>query len=369
MRIHELVNEAISISHLEEPIKLAINDGVKAAVGSLYELKNQYAKQEDKFDEGYTTELLNILSYSLMNHDSPCYMGQYIAKSVKKLLDSELGKIINKIEFIDLLVNVNGQADGNDIDMNEKALKPIVKKVVENLLRVVNDNYGEGEMTGGLWFIVNSFKRGERDYERYVIDGFERDATNMASTIVHEVVHVIQHDTQDKKGFPNHEYRSYLDKKKGEFVDLHNKRYASSSEMSPDEESRYFKLYMASPQEMASFSHELAISMINDYNLPDARSSQELDHMTKAIDAEGIIDYVNTKVGRYFRKPENKREYAVFKRYVKLVYQELQAYITKRKKQLFRSLDEGSKYLGPTTKVKINKKGIQTPLNKKAFGV
>lgn len=34
-----------------------------------------------------------------------------------------------------------------------------------------------------------------------------------------------------------------------------------------------------------------------------------------------------------------------------------------------KNVNEASKYLGPTTKVRINKKGVQTPLNKKGFGV
>lgn len=38
-------------------------------------------------------------------------------------------------------------------------------------------------------------------------------------------------------------------------------------------------------------------------------------------------------------------------------------------KPKYKKVDEASKYLGPTTKVKINKKGMQVPLNKKGFGV
>jgi hypothetical protein len=38
-------------------------------------------------------------------------------------------------------------------------------------------------------------------------------------------------------------------------------------------------------------------------------------------------------------------------------------------KPKYKKVDEASKYLGPTTKVKIDKRGMQTPLNKRGFGV
>lgn len=340
----EPISEAISISHLEEPIKKTINSAIIESIGSLYDLKNSYLDLEDMFNDGNTSKLTNILSNKLQGKFIKHGIGDSISRHVKKLLDSELPDTEVNLQFAKLPSSVGGQAGGNDIDINDAFTKQLTDKTMDNLLGIVNDNYGEGELVGGLWFIVNSLKRGERDYKEYILDGTEKITAKIASTIVHEVVHVIQHDRQDKKGRSEHEYRSYLDpifrnkgkksKQSQKFIDLHNKSDFSVSSLSADERKKYLKMYIASPQEMASFSHELAIEMINDYNLPEAKTLDDFENTVKDIDAEGIIDYVNSKFLLYTTPPKNKREYTVFKRYVKLVYKELQEYIIKRKKYL-----------------------------------
>lgn len=339
------IDEAISISHLEEPIKKSIRSAIIESIGSLYDLKNTYIDLEDLFDEGNTSELKTVLLNKLQGKFLKHGMGDAISRSVKKLLDSKLPDTTVNLQFKDLPANVDGQAGGNDIDINETFAKQLSNRTLENLMGIVLDNYGEGELLGGLWYVINSLKRDERDYKNNILDRTEKVIDKVASTIIHEVVHVIQHDRQDKKGRTNHEYRSYLDpvhrnkgkksKNSPKFIDLHNRSDLTVSSLSAVEKQKYLKMYIASPQEIASFSHELAIQMINDYNLPEAETLEDFDYVVSAISAESIIDYVSDKFLAYTKtKPKNKREYAVFKRYVKSVYAELQEYIAKRKKYL-----------------------------------
>jgi hypothetical protein len=340
MRINELLieslNEAISISHFEPLFKQAIRTGIKHAVAGLYKLKGTYPKLEAKFNNGHTSDLLRQLLAVLTGPTPELNMGTHVSSAIIKELTKQLGNnTVRELRFTDT-GNAYGLADDDKIEIAENIIKRIAKQTLINLIQIVLDNYGEGQLTGGLWFIVNSIARNERDYIDFLFNHNETSIAKVSSTIVHEVVHVIQHNTQRNRGFTNYEYRSYLDKKKGEFVDLHRQRMLHPDQIDSDTENKYFKLYMASPQEIASFSHEIAIAMINDYDFPDASTVADLNNLVSVIDAEGIVDYVKGKVGKYFRNPQNAREYAVFKRYVKLVYQEIYRYVAYRKNQLMK---------------------------------
>lgn len=336
MRINDIIvesvlDEAISVSSLFEPVKQAIQNGINASIGSLYNMKGGFPKLEEKFNigEGSTAmrkELINAVTGPFEQWN----MQSYITNEIKDTLTKELGKnVVRRFTFADLGDTTYGDASNTNIRINKKVVNNMAIVSVDNVIDMVIDSYGEGELTGGLWYIIKEIGRGDRNYASYLHDENLLRINNIASTVVHEVVHVLQHTQQNVKGFKNHEYRSYLDKTKGEFVGLHSKRNRDI-----ETEKRYYKLYLASPQEMAAFAHEIAIKMVNDFDLRDARNLEDFNQSASAIDAQSIVDYVNEKVGSYFRMPENKREYAVYKRYVKLVYQELMRYIEQRRAKL-----------------------------------
>jgi uncharacterized protein (DUF2164 family) len=329
MRVHEFISEAISASHLYTPVVKAIRSGITGALGDLYKFKGVYEYYEEEFDTAESKALTYELKKALDLH-----LAAKIADSIKKELDASLPKSeVSKVNFADLGA-VHGLADNDAIEINSRLVSRISRKLMDNVLDIVQDSYGEGELSDGLWYILKSIGRNERDYLHGVFNGADKLIEKIASTTVHEVVHVLQHAAQGTAGrkHEDYEYRSYLDKKKGEFVDLHNRMHGSDEpSMSPEEDQRYYKLYMASPQEIASFSHELAISMIKDLGLDMVQTLQELEGIVGEVDAYDFIHYVNDKVGHYYRKPENRKEYAVYKRYVKLMYQEVMRFVQQKR--------------------------------------
>lgn len=347
MRIHELF-EAINMTHLDEPMKAAVEAGIKTAIGNLYDVKGGYTDLEDRFDSGEgTTAFLNQMVAILFSDFEKWNVVDIVTKSVVAGLTKELGKdVVKKFKFTDT-GDAYGQAGDSNIEIHENLIKGVAKQAIENLVEATISSYGEGELVGGFWYMINSIRRGEKDYVGAMFERSDKKINLIASTIVHEVVHVLQHRRQkdvnrtgteyrrDPKKPKGTAYRSYLNKKSEEFLKLHNRQGLKSAKnkLSPDEENRYFDLYYASPQEIASFSNQIAISIIRDFDIDGAGSVEELNRAASAVDAESVIDYVRNHLKDRFKAPENKREYAVFKRYVKLTYAAFQSWLTKQRER------------------------------------
>ena len=327
MRINDIIvesvlDEAISASSLYDPVKQAIETGIQNSIGSLYSMKGGFPNLEAKFNKGLGSNLLKTeLIRAVEGPNEQWNMADHIAMEIRKTLTNELGRnIVRSLTFADLGDTTQGDASNLKIRINSNVVDNIAKAAVTKVMDMVLDNYGEGELTGGLWYIIKEIGRGDKHYVSYLLDDNKRRIDSIASILVHEVVHVLQHTQQNKAGHRSHEYRSYLGKK-GEFPELNAKR-----KRTPEEDQRHYKLYMASPQEMAAFSHEIAVKMANDFGLRDPRDLEDLNHAASAINAESIIDYVNERIGDYIL-PKERKELPVYKRYVKLVYQELMRYI------------------------------------------
>ena len=82
-------------------------------------------------------------------------------------------------------------------------------------------------------------------------------------------------------------------------------------------------MYYASPQEIAAFAHQMAMSVIKAYDLNNVERLQDIPK----IDSEDIVINVNQRLNNRFAKPRNPQEVKVRRRYLKLVYQEVQRYI------------------------------------------
>lgn len=346
MRLYEFIVEAVSISHLSDSVRTAAETGIKRAIGNLYELKGENPEAEERFNNEYPIDLENYLIKNLKQS-----IGNQIVKAVFPVLNKELGKnAVSSISFGDT-GPAYGQADGSQIVLTEKFINSLARRSVRETSDIVLDNYDAGNLTSGLWFVISSIARDDKTYTNNLFIEPTESLSLLISTIVHEAVHIVQHKKQDERGFHDHEYRSYLDKTKGEFRGVHNKYWDaqdSKTKVTPDEESLYNRLYMASPQEMASFSHEIVLQIIKDFKLSSVRSIEDLNDIVSIIEATDIIDAVNKKVSPYYdyRNSDNKREYAVFKRYVKLVYQELQQYIARLRDRLSKTKKLNERAIG-----------------------
>ena len=334
MRINDIIvesvlDEAISASSLYDPVKQAIERGIQTSIGNLYDLKGGFPNLEAKFNKGLGSNLMKAeLLRAVEGEVQEWNMSGHITDEIKKTLTQELGKnVVRRFTFADLGDTTRGEASNTTIRVNKDTVDKIAKAAVTKVMDMILDNYGEGELTGGLWYIIKEIGRGDRHYVSYLLDDNKKRIGEIASTLVHEVVHVLQHTSQNKIGRHGHEYRSYLGKK-DEFAKLNTKR-----KRTPEEDERHYKLYMASPQEMAAFAHEIAVKIVNDFDLRDPRDLEDFNRAASAISAESIIDYVKEKTESYVL-PQNRKELPVYKRYIKLVYQELMRYIEKRRAQL-----------------------------------
>ena len=143
----------------------------------------------------------------------------------------------------------------------------------------------------------------------------------MADIITHELVHILQHISQTDKGRPTLDYRSYLSgkrpdpKSKGdEFQQLHNSGQSNTA--------RWRKLYYASPQEMSAFVHNIVLTLIRSLHLDTAPALSPSGQPIPPPSLNAAAAKLPGLIQAYIT-PTNPKETAVYKRYIKLAYQEL----------------------------------------------
>ena len=321
MHITELINEAISVTQHESAFDAAIRTSINSSVGYLYTLKGTYTDQEKEFDDpdtGSWRPLMTALSknlYRALKHRLP--------NAIRVSINTEMGdKVVDTVTFDDLGERTRGEAQADSITLNSRYLNSLTKHLLTAIFDSVSSSYNENERVDGLFFTFKMFDQ----KDRYTLNLFDNSMTktieNIVSTITHEVVHVIQYNQQVSKGRDDIEYRSYLDKTKGEFRNIiDNPPGANEPPRSPEEQERQWNLYLASPQEIAAFAHQAALEVIRDHGINQATSPEELD--PKQLSAGSIIYAVDKVSAGRFSKPKTPKEQMVRNRYLKLAYQEI----------------------------------------------
>jgi hypothetical protein len=140
---------------------------------------------------------------------------------------------------------------------------------------------------------------------------------SMARTVIHELVHVVQHVKQKHRD--STEYRSYLGPK-DEFYALFDIIDDQKRDPNTPEYKRWRKLYQASPQEIAAFAHDIANTIIQRNDLDGE------DYYVDESTMSELVPEIMSEIKRYF-VPKTPDERKVFNRYVKRVYQELKNHI------------------------------------------
>jgi hypothetical protein len=143
------------------------------------------------------------------------------------------------------------------------------------------------------------------------------------TSITHEAVHIKQHLPQSRG---NTEYRSSLFKNQTDF--LQAVRNVGTDKETPEDR----KIYMSAVQEIPAYAHNIALDIID--NNTDFMSG---DHVHDSVEVlKDIIhnlgsgDDFGSKKLRYYNKTFNhpgQPEHMVYKKLMKLVYQELINYL------------------------------------------
>lgn len=174
-----------------------------------------------------------------------------------------------------------------------------------------------------------------------ILDSMSKPIDEVAEILVHEIVHLEQQARQPgyAPGTDQKDYRSYLAKSMDQFISAIT-RFASQEDSD---------IYHASPQEIPAYAHQMVYRLISQAlggkklaDIPQDEipyAVQELKDALKDI-ASGMSAKDETLTRYLGFKSGDERRVKVYKRFMKAVYSEVQAYISKMQAQQSGQLSE-----------------------------
>jgi hypothetical protein len=336
------ITEAISLTKYTKTIEKSFNDGIQNALKTLSERGDDeyfYKKEQAEYasEHGGSNEFREAM-YDVFSEILKVRLSEQLTKDLKKL---KIGVTNVKFKYLPETISAHVLPDSNIIEINQSFLKYMSELIIDRLMESVMDNIYYPEEKAIKFFEISE-KASQKDNHWFitvVADARKLPDTirEISSVIVHELVHVVQHHSQrGREGFDT-EYRSYLDKKKGEFYNL------ASGSRSSNEDSRYDKLYYASPQEITAFAHQFALGILRSWDVDNAESVDQLPTMgADGVDHKEIVASINRNMVRKFNNPDNPQEMKVYKRYLKLIYQEVIRGLEAKKEELLKKSQKNS---------------------------
>ena len=314
MRLFDL-SEAISTTTLRNPLKREIHNEILDSTHQMY-------YKEPKLDPQVKEEANKHVSLSkvmgIVRDWLKVELKVRISAGIESIIKAHT-EIDSQVRFEDM--KTGGYASTIDMAINKSHIDNIAKEICDQLYQMTLDNVeNEHEIVETMF---RCFKEATiRDlYGRG--SNLEKLIGGLVSVVLHELTHVIQHSQQYKKGRTSTEYRSYLEPNKEKF-------HASVGKMSTgDASTEDYRLYRGSPQEIAAFAQETALHFINDMFLDEVTKPEEVQEFRQEIPK-----LLNHYVNKEFSDPSNPMEYAVFKRFNKLMYQEVIRYVDALEKRM-----------------------------------
>ena len=312
-KISTLINEAISLTSMQQPLQNALQSALVEAVRDTVTPRLiQHCMEENGTDSLYILVKGNTLSQ---------YCTQHVVDIFKWELPDIFRKAVPMLENYNIRVyfkkglNVHGHANGQVVTVKFELLQEVVQHILEQCYSKCrhDDVQGFSKVCSEISFDTGGNVTSSSTPRGPVWSGIK----NIVSVIIHEMVHVIQHIQQKDSKNKEYEYRSYLQKDKKKFHSQIKKVTAGEEGMTPEQ----YKIYRASPQEMTAFAHEEALTLIDRLKLDDPSAGYTLDTAMLAVKK-----YLGTYIDKMFADKSNRKEYPVFKRYVKMVYLELERY-------------------------------------------
>lgn len=304
MRLYQ-ITEAISLSDLQNPLKDEFYKGLT------YSLQNA----------AYKNSIPDDLKQSIASgEDSLSNILPYVKEKLRNLAPNTIaqqlpmGSVNNGGPYSTMMfkdMKSGGSADGSHININRKLLDIILDYYVNYVYDRMISSIESNETALNQFFEL-FYEPDRKDISAYS-SGFENKLNELVSVIIHELTHVQQHQAQRKKGRADTEYRSYLEPNKSKFYQAVN---SVAQDASPSADS--YRLYRGSPQETAAFAHQSALDWLNAYGV--------FDDQYDAEGLKGILDAIKEDpsfVNKMFNDRDNPKEYKVFKRFNKQVYQEI----------------------------------------------
>jgi len=325
MRSYEIINESISFTKYAGGTRDDIVSGIIRGVEVIGDQKNLYMDY-----------LPQIVSYNTLK--IPKFLKDLnldVGNTAANLIREDLGRRATDIVIDNNITNNpvwvifdnTSTARGATLAISNRPLIKIIDLIIRNLIETVNQKqipnnkksgnradivqYSNSELFDKLFILMK-----ERNLiMSYIEQPDIRNAIDeLVSNFIHEMVHIRQNYIQFLNKRYDPEYRSYLDKEKGEFNTL--ARYKS------DKTARYMELYRASPQEITAFSHMAALDVIKSFglntnNLTDIHIPPNKEVLSKVVE----------HVKKYYNAPETFEEKKVYNRYIKQTYLEVEEYL------------------------------------------
>lgn len=321
MRIKDIIVEEVSVTSYRGAVTDAIRNAVKHALEQLLPKLEKIPKKAAAGIESDNGNAKVFKDYIVKHFDVSASLSKYILDA----LNSEIGSsMVSNVDFEETVEGERGYSREHGIFLDIRYKNAITRKIIETLISEAYDNYDTGERVKGFAFMTRMVASGDRYYWGLIYYEIDRIVTAMVRTTLHELVHVMQYNAQDIKGRSDIEYRSYLDKHKGEFRSHVDEPKA---DLGTDETDRFYNLYLASPQEIAAFAHEAALDIISSYE--SIGSPEAFSELTQ----DDIINAVDKVTSERFKDPKTRIELMVRKRYMKLAYLEVVRFIDVQKRK------------------------------------
>jgi hypothetical protein len=309
MRLYEIeqtVDEAANYTRYIDDAEDAMKKGILTACSIMANIKITPEMQAD-IDEtrklGSVKQALNLAGL----------IKQHCANELKILAETKMKVPVSDVVFEEL-GTTNGECAYLEIRLNIAYINGITHQIWNRWTKdLANNNTSiPFNYTKTAKKIINTFKKTVFNSPIPALD-------NCASTFIHEMVHAHQHAAQAAKGISadDTDYRSYLKTKeiptKKAFQDM------VDTENALDDPENY-KIYRASPQEMAAFANQDAARFIKDNKLNTPGAKADAATMSK----------LQNYLGKYFRDRDNYKEYILLKRYGNLVYKAVADYLNRK---------------------------------------
>lgn len=217
--------------------------------------------------------------------------------------------------------NTRGTAEYSTINLNKKFINEIIRCIeydIESYL-IMNECFYANFIN------VSRLKQINKEFP------FELNLTHLnrlVSVFIHELVHIKQHSRQDNPNDINKldgkfrplEYRSYLMPRKEFISTMKNLKNGIKT-------TREILAHASSPQEIPARAHSSVSKYIGSIIVINPLSLEPSEESVKLLNQYIYMMVPTTFDSKYqnFNKP-NTKEYKIYQRYMKVVYQEIMSY-------------------------------------------
>jgi len=263
MRAHEFIIEAIDLLQYREDVENIIKNSLKDGLSSLTKsLENSMLGRENEKTESWYDLVNNPNGYHYKSYLNTVIqrLGYQLKEFFTKEVDPPL--VIDNVYFKD---SFQGKAvayvQGDNVYFTKEQITSIAEEFLEKMNNVAYDNLDTPEYV--VQFFIDFMKNIKSRHLEYGYDAANYQIRDFSKLILHEFVHLAQGSRQKHRADMDIEYRSYLSK--GGKYGSEFRNLDLGIPKSDADTSRYYQLWVTSPQEMASTAHEFASEFLSDY--------------------------------------------------------------------------------------------------------